>query len=84
MAEFSKQYVENFRPELGGWDFDIEEIANTITDARAISRVCEGFGFSWISKNDNGEPILIFSNSETQGFYIKTLEETINTFDNEI
>jgi len=29
MAEFSKQYCEIYEPELA-WDFDIEEIAETI------------------------------------------------------
>ncbi len=84
MAEFSKQYVQNFRPEMGGWDFDIEEVAGNITHNQAVKRICEGFGFTWVSKNDKGEVVLIFPDYETEGFTFKTLEETINTFGNAI
>ncbi len=84
MAGFSKQYVQNIKPELVSWDFDIEEVANNITLNQAVKKICEGFGFTWISKNDKGEIVLIFPDYETEGFSFKTLEETINTFVNGI
>jgi hypothetical protein len=83
MAEFSKQYVQNFETEIGGWDFDIEEIAEELEPNQAISMICEGFGFSWISKNNEGDTLLIFVNHSSGEINFKTLEETINNFKNE-
>lgn len=84
MAEFSKQYVQNFETEIGGWDFDIEEIAEDLEPNQAIKRICEGFGSSWISKNTEGEIQLVFMNYETGEITRKPLEETINTRKNEL
>lgn len=84
MAEFSKQYVQNFESEIGGWDFDIEEIAEDLEPNQAINMICEGFGSSWISKNNKGEIQLVFANHQTGEVTWKTLEETINTHKNAI
>lgn len=84
MAEFSKQYVQNFEMIDGGYDFDIEEIAKDLEPSESIKMICEGFGFTWISKNNKGEIILVFPNYETEDFTFRTLEETIKFFKNEI
>lgn len=79
MAEFSKQYVQNYKSEIGGWDFDIEEIAEDLEPNEAIKMICEGFGFSWISKNEKGEIQLIFTDINRDEIIFKTLDELINT-----
>ena len=44
MAEYSKQYVENYMPEWT-WDFDIEEEFDKLQPGEFVSVICEGFGF---------------------------------------
>lgn len=54
MAEFSKQYCEIYDSELK-WDFDIEEIAETIPKGHYKPIICEGFGFSGIGVRLSGD-----------------------------
>jgi hypothetical protein len=54
MAEFSKQYCEIYEPELD-WDFDIEEIAESIPKGHYKPIICEGFGFSGIGIRLDGD-----------------------------
>jgi hypothetical protein len=54
MAEFSKQWAELYDPEFP-WDFDIEEIAETIPKGHYKPIICEGFGFSGIGVRLNGD-----------------------------
>jgi hypothetical protein len=54
MAEFSKQYCEIYEPDLD-WDFDIEEIAESIPKGHYKPIICEGFGFSGIGIRLNGD-----------------------------
>lgn len=75
MAEFSKQWVELTEPEFGGWDFDIEEVAKDLEPSQAIKMICEGFGFSWISKDQSGEISLAFIDYENEELEWKTLDE---------
>jgi hypothetical protein len=84
MAEFSKQYVQNFEMSDEGYDFDIEEIAKELEPSQVTKMICEGFGFTWIMKDDKGEIFLIFPNYETGEFTYRTIEETINFFKNDI
>jgi hypothetical protein len=59
MADFSKQYCEINDPEFP-WDFDIEEIAETIPKGHWKPIICEGFGFSGIGVRLNGDIELLF------------------------
>lgn len=54
MAEFSKQYCEIYDWDFP-WDFDIEEIAETIPKGHYKPIICEGFGFSGIGVRMNGD-----------------------------
>jgi hypothetical protein len=53
MAEFSKQWAEIYDSEFQ-WDFDIEEIAETIPKGHYKTIICEGFGFSGIGVRLDG------------------------------
>ena len=50
MAEYSKQYVENYMPEWT-WDFDIEQEFDKLQPGEFVSVICEGFGFCGLQKN---------------------------------
>ena len=67
MAEFSKQYCEIYDEDFP-WDFDIEEIAETIPKGHYKPMICEGFGFLGIGVdlNDNIEILLTDPNDETK------------------
>ena len=54
MAEFSKQWAELYDSEFP-WDFDIEEIAESIPKGYYKPIICEGFGFSGIGVRLNGD-----------------------------
>jgi hypothetical protein len=59
MAEFSKQWCDLYDTEMS-WDFNIIEEANKIPNGQHVNMICEGFGFTAIGKNDNGEILLAF------------------------
>ena len=64
MAEFSKQYCEIYDWDFP-WDFDIEEIAETIPKGHYKPIICEGFGFSGIGVRLNGDiEILIIDRND--------------------
>jgi len=64
MAEFSKQYCEIYDWDFP-WDFDIEEIAETIPKGHYKTIICEGFGFSGIGVRLDGEiEILVRDNTD--------------------
>ena len=67
MADFSKQYCEIYDWDFP-WDFDIEEIAETIPKGHYKPIICEGFGFLGIGVdlNDNIEILLTDPNDETK------------------
>jgi hypothetical protein len=60
MAEFSKQYVENYMPDFGGWDFDIEEEFDKLQNGEFVSLICEGFGFIGIQKQLDGSKFFLY------------------------
>ena len=62
MAEFSKQYCELYEPDLR-WDFDIEEIAETIPKGYYKPIICEGFGFSGIGVRLDGDTEILVRDS---------------------
>lgn len=61
MAEFSKQYIENYMPEME-WDFDLEKEFARVSGGEYLPIICEGFGFSAISKQFDGSRWCIFKN----------------------
>jgi hypothetical protein len=65
MAEFSKQYCEIYDWDFP-WDFDIEEIAETIPKGHYKPIICEGFGFSGIGVRLDGtiEILVVDRNDE--------------------
>lgn len=60
MAEFSKQWCDLNDPEMPH-DFDIEVIAQKLKPDYYQSFICEGFGFSAIGKDSEGNMILFFN-----------------------
>ena len=79
MAEFSKQWVEYFESEIGGWDFDIEEVAKEIKPSFYEHYICEGFGFIAIGKSENNDIILAYRNWTTDEIHWKSLDEILKT-----
>ena len=63
MADFSKQYCEIYDPEFP-FDFDIEEMAESIPNNHYIPIICEGFGFLAIERGNDGKIYLIFDAGE--------------------
>ena len=52
MADISKEYVENFDPEMPH-DFSVMEIFEGLEEGYATVAICEGYGFRVIAKIDN-------------------------------
>jgi hypothetical protein len=63
MAEFSKQYCEKNDFDFPH-DFDINEIADGLTNGHYTSIICEGYGFIAIGKDDAGKIILAMPTGE--------------------
>lgn len=59
MAEFSKQWCDLNDPEMP-YDFDIDEIAANLHPGHYIPYICEGFGFTAIGKDGDGNISLYF------------------------
>ena len=68
MAEYSKQWCE-INDEINGlgYDFDILEEANQLKPEHYVSLICEGFGFTAISKEQDGTIMLYFPDWEFTG-----------------
>jgi hypothetical protein len=60
MADFSKQYCDLYDPELPH-DFDILKVAEKLDNDYYLSYICEGFGFSAIGKDNDGQITLYFN-----------------------
>jgi hypothetical protein len=76
MAEFSKQYDEEFG--LGWYDFDYEDIFSNLKNNQYYPIICEGLGTLAVSKSDAGEMLFaIQSEEEPDMVEWKTLEEVI-------
>jgi hypothetical protein len=56
MAEFSKQYSENFDSDWA--DFDYTEIFNGLQPNQTVSQICEGLGTLAVAKSDDGKMLL--------------------------
>lgn len=76
MAEFSKQYCERHMPEEQ-WDFDIDEIANNLENGYYEPYICEGYGFCYIRKNEDGNIFLGFRNYETNKVEWKSYTDVV-------
>jgi hypothetical protein len=68
MADFSKQWCDIYDPDMP-WDFDIEEIAETIPKGHYKPMICEGFGFSGIGVRLNGDiEILVIDRNDEESY----------------
>jgi hypothetical protein len=65
MAEFSKQYVQNYMTEFEEWDFDIEEEFDKLQKGEFVSLICEGFGFVGIQKQLDGSKYFLYRDRKT-------------------
>ena len=63
MADFSKQWCEINDPEMPS-DFDILEVAAELEPEHFTPIICEGFGFTMISKTKKGKIELFFPKYE--------------------
>ncbi len=70
MADFSKQWCEIYDPEMP-WDFDIEEVAETIPKGHYKPIICEGFGFSGIGVRLNGDIEILVIDRNDEDSYIQ-------------
>ena len=77
MAEFSKQWCEINDPDMP-WDFDILEVAEQLEPEYGLPYICEGFGFTYIAKNEKGDIVLRFPYYIDEKMNWKTYNEVIN------
>lgn len=77
MAAFSKQWCEINDPEMP-WDFNILEVAEELEPEYGLPYICEGFGFTFIAKDEKGNIILGFPDYITSKMDYKTYKEVIN------
>jgi hypothetical protein len=73
MADFSKEYVENFDPEMPH-DFSVMEIFEGLEEGYATVAICEGYGFKVIAKM-NGQCMVGFSQQDTDEIAWEEFEE---------
>lgn len=69
MAEFSKQYCEIYDEDFP-WDFDIEDIADTIPKGHYKPIICEGFGFLGIGVDLNGKIEILLEDHKDESKYV--------------
>lgn len=79
MSEFSKQWTEIYNPEMP-WDFDIETETEKIPPGHYQPMICEGFGFTAISKEQDGTIMLYFPDWEFTGIEDKARWIDCKTF----
>ena len=70
MAEFSKQYCEIYDWDFP-WDFDIEEIADTIPKGHYKPMICEGFGFLGVGVDLNGNIEIFLTDPKDKTKYVQ-------------
>jgi hypothetical protein len=58
MAEYSKQWCEINDPDDLSYDFDILEEAKQLKPEHYVSLICEGFGFTAIGTDKDGNILL--------------------------
>ena len=63
MAEYSKQYVENYMPEWQ-WDFDLYEEFDKLEPGEFASLICEGYGFIGIQKQLDGSWFCLYKDEK--------------------
>lgn len=59
MAEFSKQFVQ-LHMDYIPWDFDLEKEFKDLKPGYYKPLICEGYGFRWIEKKEDGSRWCIF------------------------
>ena len=82
MAEFSKQYQENF--DFDWHDFDYKEIFNKLQKNQYYPVIWEGLGTLGVAKSDEGEMLLAIQSEEEPDMVIwKTLSDVVDLVRNE-
>lgn len=76
MASFSKQWCEKNDPNMP-WDFDILEVASQIEPLYGRTIICEGYGFTAISKDIDDEILLGFRNPDFDTIVWKDYKEVV-------
>ena len=66
MANFSKEYVEKYFPEWC-YAFSVDEMFNEIEDGHYRSKICEGFGFVAVSKNNGICEVAFLTDKDESG-----------------
>lgn len=60
MADFSKEWCEEFDPDMPH-DFSIKEEFDKLNPEECIGFICEGYGFIGIEKTKSSKCILLFN-----------------------
>ena len=67
MADYSKQWCDEFDPDGLPWDFDIYEVLETLDVDSYKLYICEGYGFTAIGKDSDGGGILFMPPTNADG-----------------
>lgn len=82
MAEFSKQYEENF--SFDWHDFDYEEIFDKLDNNQYYPIICEGLGTLGVAKSDAGEMLLAMQSAKEPDMVVwKKMEDVIKIVNGE-
>jgi hypothetical protein len=65
MASFSKQYIKNSNLDFK-WDFDLEEIFNSLEKGYYYPALCEGFGFTAVGKDNDGNEMVFIRDFDNE------------------
>ena len=77
MANFSKEYVEKYFPEWC-YDFSVDEMFNEIEEGNYRSKICEGFGFVGVSKNNGICEVAFLTDKDESGVVWVPFDEIDN------
>ena len=77
MANFSKEYVEKYFPEWC-YAFSVDEMFNEIEDGHYRTKICEGFGFVGVSKNNGICEVAFLTDKDESGVVWVPFDEIDN------
>lgn len=70
MADYSKQWCDQFDPGGMEPDFDIFEILETIDNGMGRACICEGYGFLAVGKDEEGNGLVFMPDEKDFNFGI--------------
>lgn len=73
MADYSKQYCDKHNQGFP-YDFDLDEEYAKLKNGEYMPLICEGFGFTHISKSDEGVRQVVYTNYLEDGDDYKTID----------